>query len=269
MKSSIWVNFLQCLFLSLIFALGCGGGTEGTGGITIDGSVRDNRQQPIAGIAVTLLDSDVSAVTDSHGNFSFYSQTQPVYEFAFEYHGTSSVAALTDVPSTATQIAVVFHLDGDKPVTVGGLTVTHANPTPSPSHSDSNEDSVTPSPTVRPTEDGGTGEDGGQNGSGQDDGNDHSTTPSPTVSPNPSSTPEPSDTPEPPDKVATTGPIAEISSDRISVNGITFVVDHDTEFKDASNRELNASDFHPGDSVLVRGEYDGGKLLAKLVKKNS
>jgi hypothetical protein len=70
-------HFLTIIFLAFAFCwIGCGGGSSGTGTKVIGGSVRSEKDQPISGALVTILNNGDSAVTDSQGVFAIESKVE-------------------------------------------------------------------------------------------------------------------------------------------------------------------------------------------------
>lgn len=268
-----WFFSIVFGLLSLWVFVGCGGGTQGTGGITIDGTVQDSKGQTLSGIRVVLLNSNDSTVTDSQGGFSLYSETAAEYNISVESQGEQPTVTLSDVPPTATQIQIIIQISDNGSPTVGSLEVvaehhSHGSsssptptpsvgvsPTPTPNSTDQNEsdDSSNPTPTPSPGN-------GGDDGTGQvDDGN---TNPSPTPTKTATATP----TPELSEKVRTQGALSQFTSSLLVVNGIQFTINRDTEFKNSQGKEIAASSIHIGDPVSVTGEYDRGVLYATLVR---
>lgn len=78
MKTVVRICAINLLLLPLIFAVGCGGGTSGTGLSNYEGSLKDVSGNPIADAKVTLLESGDTTVTDTNG--AFLLQTEPLAE---------------------------------------------------------------------------------------------------------------------------------------------------------------------------------------------
>lgn len=62
------------------------------------------------------------------------------------------------------------------------------------------------------------------------------------------------------------GPIEEISSDSITVEGITFGITDGTKFKDKGNKQADPSMFVAGLNVLIRGLWNGTEWIALEIK---
>ncbi len=64
-------KFLMQVLVVILLALlsGCGGGSAGTGGRTLTGTVETAQAQPLPGVTVTLAETGDSAVTDANGSF--------------------------------------------------------------------------------------------------------------------------------------------------------------------------------------------------------
>ena len=279
-----WLKFLFVLLLPAFSA--CGGGTEGTGGVTLTAKVENTQAQPLGGVLVSIAGSPEVYVTDSSGSFSAYLPPQPTYDFTFEHEAELSTAAIGDVPSDAATVSASFVLGDDNSVTVNDVEIaTHDNSsTESDDNDSSNNSDGTSSGSGDNSDDGSTDAGAGGNGGGgvgtptppvtPPGGGTPTPTPTPNPGPAPIPTPTPTPTPTPPggggdDKlVVESGLISSLSSSSIKVNGTKFTIDHDTEYRDAQGHESSISNFSVGDDVTVRGQVDNGILLAHRVIKN-
>jgi hypothetical protein len=85
-KPSLPLILLSLLVLLMAnFSTGCGGGSEGTGGITIDGNLKSLDGTPLSDVLVTIEETGDSDITDENGLFriQIFERGYESYRFRF------------------------------------------------------------------------------------------------------------------------------------------------------------------------------------------
>jgi len=107
-------KFLLPVFCSLII-FGCGGGSAGTGTVSLSGKLLNPQDEPVSGAIVTIVETGETAVTDANGNFSIETNTAG-QEVALQVE-SEEVTATVSV-STATQedskVGVQLEVDNER-----------------------------------------------------------------------------------------------------------------------------------------------------------
>jgi len=268
------LNLKTLLTLLLILILGaCGGGTEGTGGVTISGKLQTANSQPVAGVSVTVEETGDSAVTDQNGDFVIQTDRISNATLAFEDDKLAARATVNNIPNSATRVDVTCVLDRER----NNVTVkesessddsgSHGNGNGSGSGNsnggsgssnndgrDSNDDS-----SDHPDNNGGGGSD---SNSTDDAGNDSS-----------GSGQEDNGKPGSEDggqqeviKRDVRGSISAISGTSITVAGVTFVISQDTEIRGSNGKPASIADFKLGDPVRVKGEGPADAIVAEKIE---
>lgn len=99
--------------LSLGFLAGCGGSTQGTGGITVEGRLIEVSGAPIGGAIVTVVATGDATATAEDGGFSVAAPENEAVELLFESGETSATASIP-VTSGTTRVAGTFKLDRER-----------------------------------------------------------------------------------------------------------------------------------------------------------
>ncbi|MFN8390150.1 MAG: hypothetical protein U0136_07675 [Bdellovibrionota bacterium] len=126
-------------FLFLAFFAACtwacsqGGGTIGTGGKSINGTLRTTDGSPLGDVQVTLVETGDTSVTDASGMFQLNTAAQfDSASFSFQGSGVSSTVQVTEIPDTD-EVEIEFEVD-DSGGNVRPVKVTKHN------HSESGDD---------------------------------------------------------------------------------------------------------------------------------
>ena len=270
--SKIYTLFLA-LFVAL--AIGCGGGTRGSGGQLFDGFVGDVNGKALIQVNVTVTETGDSAITDENGRFTIKTEDlSGEIEFLLESNSFSGTVVSQSVPSDASKIAVTFVVgDGSRPEIKTEIEVKERRPTPSPTprRTPTPQESASPNPTLD-DHGGNSGSDGSDDDSGSDDSGNHSGSggsdssgsggsPSATASPSPS----PGSGEE--DNVDAEGALTLVSANLITVQAKSFVPAESTEYRNEDGDRVTLSDFAIGDTVRARGRFTNGVVVLQKLEK--
>ncbi|MFM1848378.1 MAG: hypothetical protein RL417_1852, partial [Pseudomonadota bacterium] len=94
------------------FVGGCGGSTQGTGGITVEGRLLEIGGAPVSGALVTVVTTGDSALTDQNGGFVLQSDL-PDINLLFE-SGETSASTVVSVTPTTRKVVATFRLDRER-----------------------------------------------------------------------------------------------------------------------------------------------------------
>jgi hypothetical protein len=111
-----------CLMTLSVFSACSGGGSAGTGTITIEGRLRTNLDQPLVGATVAIVGESVTAVSDQSGAFSlsadgFQDQVTDITLSIISQNETST-AILPNVSTDVATISVTITVDRGSNVVV-------------------------------------------------------------------------------------------------------------------------------------------------------
>ncbi len=259
----------------LIAPLGCsGGGSSGTGGLRIDGTVLSRQgAAPLSGLTVTVSQTGDSAVTDMSGTFSIAtSQVVGDAELLIESSTLSSRAQVSGIPSDASVVTVRISVDestedaevedvqverrhhgGDGNGGSGGSGGSGASGgSGGDDHgSGGNDDSGDDHGGA------GTGGNGGHGGHGNDDGGGASGGSGATGGSGGSGGSGGGE-----QEIEVTGAITALSATSVTVQGNVFTVDSETDFGHRSS----LSQFSVGEIVDAKGRRVNGVLFADRVR---
>ncbi len=141
--------------LGIIVASGCGqgGGTEGTWGRSFSGLITDSNGQPQANVAVELLETGVTAVTDARGQFMLERVQIPLVPVTFQISGAQVQTAVVLTDELPQQEAVVdfsIKVNSSTSAEIQNVVVMVATPTPRPTPTRTPLP-ATPTPGSQPT----------------------------------------------------------------------------------------------------------------------
>jgi hypothetical protein len=106
------VSLCRCIVLFLFFCLSsCGGGTSGTGGVTIDGKVLKPDGSAASEVGVIILESGDSTQTDGNGSFLFENQKRENLTLQFESGDSTAQTRVEGIPTDAKRIGVSCTFD--------------------------------------------------------------------------------------------------------------------------------------------------------------
>ena len=112
---------LVSTFLLIILCLGiggCGGGSAGTGGPMIEGTLVGKDGAPVAEVVVTLLENGEQAVTDSDGAFSLAAPGDTAeLSFLFTGENVMTTTVVEGISPVAETVEIEFVLDDEGAVT--------------------------------------------------------------------------------------------------------------------------------------------------------
>ena len=262
------------ILLILLVAIGCGGGSKGTGGQGFDGTVVSRQSQPLSGVAVTLLESGDSDVTDSDGRFDIYTEPLSGAVNVDVDTGTFRGQVLIGEVSTRTKnLTVRIQIDETLKTATSEEVAreeeghddpdSHTTPTPRPTRTprptaSPNGNTATPSPTpaapATPT-------------------STPTSTPStetPTVSPTPGDHDGHDDEHESPtpegEDVEAEGRIQSLSSNSIEVENTEFTVDSETRITRGDHESIDFSSLELNQRAHVKGKRRSGVNYATSIK---
>lgn len=124
--------------IGLVWTLGCasGGGTDGTWGRSISGQILDPTGEPEAGVEVTLLESDVSTISDQDGYFALERVELPASTLTLQVARdgkTSQISINESLPTAEALVSVVISVDQEGNGTLQSVEVSSpASPTATP-----------------------------------------------------------------------------------------------------------------------------------------
>lgn len=112
MKKVIAVALYYLLALSIIFIVGCGGGSSGTGGdgaVGVRGSIRTTDDKPVPNAKLTILGTQDVATTDSEGKFEIKSTSLDnslAIQLIVQIESLTSTINLGAIPGDKNTVAV-------------------------------------------------------------------------------------------------------------------------------------------------------------------
>ena len=285
------------LAIALLVLNSCGGGSRGTGDLTLSGSALSTTGQPIANATVTVAATGDSTRTDAQGNFSL--QTAPFagnVELILEINGSEVVSRGGEITEDVEEVVVNVRVElrREKPEAKQEIEIRKRRnkpeqedrdegskgsgevptPTPSPRAGDKSENSG--KNNNRDQNNGGSSEDsdnhsGGQgsddskgDNNGDDSSNDNhgsGSDSSDNNKPSPTETPRPSDS-DSEQKLSLRGKIDGLGADYLSLRSYTIFVDQHTEF----DKRRSLAEFQVGEEVDVKAELKGQRWIALEVK---
>lgn len=300
-KKIIRYSYALIFILGTAFLPGCGGGTRGTGDLTIEGKILKSTGAPVNGVSVTFTKTGDVANTDNNGNFllrtkSVDGQTEFLIESDNIQLFSQGVMISRDVENIVVTITI-SNFDSAEPTASQDVsikrrrndnnTIGNQQDEDNKGKDDESDDDKSAQGT---NNEGGTPDSGGPGkGVNSDADNDHDSrsndgdTSSSDSDQNSSSntnsdndnqhlsdddrhdenTPSPTNTPGEDIKVERKGIVTSISSNEITVGGTTFTVNDATEFKDFSS----LSQIKTGDNVEIKGYKHATAIFAEEIKK--
>ena len=291
-------NYTLPLLLSIVILvtmfLGCGGGTSGTGGMTVEGSVQSFQGKSLAGVSVIVLESGDSSVTDTNGLFSIPTTRRDTLTLSIESSRAIASTQVTEIPEDAVTVRVRLTLQSDErgvarreveierrapKATATPRSEATARPTATPRVVGTSSSLPQPAPTQESNDSDGSGDDdsdkrtpnptstsrSGDDSDDDDHGSGSNKTPTPQVTTSPRATEGSDDNSDLEDNAR--GAISQVSSTSITVNGLQFTINSRTELKDEDGRRTSISSFSVGEQVKVQGKYSGTTLVAVKIEK--
>lgn len=248
--------------------LGCGGGSRGTGTLSIEGRVLSSRGEPISEATVINNETGESAVTSSMGEFLLelerlsgtVSFTVETPSFTVTSSGGSEITKDTEV----IEVAITVDTSAQRPKASQTVKIKKEKSGSSSSASSSSSSKASSSSSSSSSNSskssGGSSSsssDDSGNGDSDDDSGDDSSSSSSQGSSSSSSQGEDDN-----QEVKVEGAIQGLTTSSLTVRETTFTVDSQTRFE--GKRSL--SEFSVGDEVEVRGRFRSGVLVADRIK---
>lgn len=273
------------LFFAAILG-GCGGSTQGTGGVTVEGRLLEVSGAPVNGAVVTVLTSGDSTLTDVNGAFVLGASGEQI-ELLFESGTTSAAASLAITPATRTVVAT-FTLDRERgEVEVDEFELREGDdddgrddngdddPIDDDDSSDDNggdddgsddddssnddgDDDGSGSEDDGADDDQGDDDSSDDDGAGDDNGGGSNSGGSGGGNSGGSGNSE---------RREVRGALQSIGSNQVVVNGTQFVVTGATEYRDENGAVVTASYFTVGMEVKARGFESGGQLVLERLER--
>ena len=265
------VNLIKIFSLSAVLALllslcGCGGGTEGTGGVTIQGRVLDISNLPLAGVEVKAADTNDIDVTDSAGTFAVVANTNITSAtLAFKKAAAQASFTIDSIPADTESIEANFTVDfGSGSASAGNVQFKKRKPTNEDNSSGGNGPAATPTPDdhgSNSNDDKGEDNDGSSGGSGSSGGGDGGSNSgssggsgSNSGSGGGSSGGSGSGSNNNQEREVT-GLITEVSNSAIVVDAVTFVPTNNTEYKDIEGKRTTIEGIFVGQTAKAKGKF--------------
>lgn len=253
------------VLFSLVAILGsCGGSTQGTGGITVEGRLLEVNRSPVSGASVTLLSSGESTTTDLSGAFVLISPSAEI-PLLFESGETRAETTVSVSPQTSRLIAT-FKLDRER----GRVEAEDVETEEDDNGRDDDDDPV--------EDDSGDDDDGefdddskddssDDDGADSDDGYDDDDEGGDDID-------EPDNDGDGDDESGSgssgsggngrrevRGMLNGINEREVTVNGVRFSVASSTEYRDEEGNSVSAQYFTVGMEVKARGALENGVLV--------
>lgn len=115
LRLSVFPSFVVVLLLA---AVGCGGGTDGSGIKTYEGHISENNGQSLADVLVTIESTGDSGVSDKDGNFQFRSDAEgPEVPFVLQSSRFTSRFLVRDIPAESSRVRLELIVDPQTSVT--------------------------------------------------------------------------------------------------------------------------------------------------------
>lgn len=235
-KSLIYLILIP--LLSLVSA--CGGGTEGTGGVQIEGKILSEDNVPLSNINVSVTETGDSDLTDADGNFLIDTQLRSSIELEFRGDGIDAKSKIDNIPSSAKKVSATFRANKKK-------NTVDPEDVKSEDSSSSGDD--------RGGSNSGSSNDSSDDDKGDDNSSSRGDTPSDDKNPN---KPDSSDDNSNVRKVEEKGPITAISDPIVTVNSTSFTVTSQSKLKDKDGKRTTLSTFKIGDLVRAKGKQSSG-----------
>lgn len=96
------------LTLGILVTASCGGGTSGSGGITVGGRLLTDGNTPLGGVTVTDPASGDADITDEGGEFGLTAAAQAELALLFEGQGLSASTTISNLPPDTSSVSAVF-----------------------------------------------------------------------------------------------------------------------------------------------------------------
>lgn len=281
-RPQIQAILFLCIILLLGFLGGCGGGTQGTGGIAIEGRILKADGTGLPDTTVTVAQTGDSTTTDPNGSFSLTTSVVGDTSLLLENSTLSTEVAIGALSTNTASVRVTISVnEDDNSGSVNEIEIeerdddseNNSSGSNSGSNDDDDDDDDDSSSSESNDDDDDESEDnddGSENeeedDEGEDDDNDVNESSNSGNSGsnngesgngNQASSCEDEDL---------TGPITEVSTSSITVGGITFIINTETRIEDANEDPISVGALSAGMLVRVQGECENESLIAERIR---
>ncbi len=300
MNASKLILSLLSLVALCCFLTSCGGNTQGTGGISIEGRILTTGGTARANVGVTVLETGDSTTTDATGAFALTTNLLAEATLLLEDETIQTQVVLTDIPSSTSTVRVSIEVEEESNSgNISEVEIIENNSSSSSDNSDSTDDSSSGSSGPSGDDDdidesdddsdsSGSGNDSDDDGDSDDDSDDSdvfdddsdddfddnsgqgsSDDDSDDDSDDNSSDDDDSDqngNEQSCHEEDSEGVITQLTSQSVTVKNITYQITSETEIEDEEGDDITLSDLAVGDFVDVRGECQNGTLIAERIR---
>jgi len=255
-----------CVLLLAAILGGCGGSTQGTGGVTVEGRLLEISGAPVNGALVTVVTSGDSATTDANGAFVVGAEGEQI-ELLFESGNTSAATAVQVTPNTR-KVVATFKLDRARGrVETEDLEIEEDDDgrDDDPIEDDSDDDNGGDDDSADDGDDSSDDDDGGDSdGENEDDSPDEDREDGEDSDGDGSGSGSSGGGEDIRREVR--GTLEVISSVEVVVDGIRFAVLSTTEYRDENGVAVSAGYFSIGLEVKARGVERSGLLILERLE---
>lgn len=285
-RPQIQAILFLCIILLLGFLGGCGGGTQGTGGIAIEGRLLKTDGTGLPDTTVTVAQTGDSTTTDLNGSFSLTTTVVGDTSLLLENSTLSTEVAIGALSTNAASVRVTISVnEDDNSGAVDEIEIEERDDdredgnggsnSGSNDDDDDDDDSSSSESNDHDDDESEDNDDGSENEQEDDDGEDdyndgnESSNSGNSGSNNGESENNESGNGNPIsscDDEDPTGPISEVSTSSITVGGITFIINTETRIEDANEDPISVGALNTGLLVRVQGECENESLIAERIR---
>ena len=289
-RYTILIQKLLWLSIALLLGVlgGCGGGTQGTGGIAIEGRILKTDGTGLADTTVTVAQTGDSTTTDQNGSFALRASVVGDASLLLENTTLSTEVAIGAVTTNTTTVRLTISVNEDDNSSSideiefeerdddddGNSGSNNGSSDDDDDDSSSNEneeddddeDDESENESESEEEDESENDDSeneieedesesshsGSSGSGNGESENNE-----SGSGSSNSTCEDEDL---------TGPITQVSAASITVGGVTFIINSETRIEDVNEDPISVEALAPGVLVRVQGECEDEDLIAERIR---
>jgi hypothetical protein len=266
---------------------GCGGGTQGTGGIAIEGRILKTDGTGLSDTTVTVAQTGDSTTTDQNGSFSLRTSVVGDASLLLESTTFSTEVAIGTVSTNTATVRLTISVneddnsssideiefeerddddDGNSGSNNGSSDDDDDDSSSSENGEDDDEDDESENESESEDDDESENDDSeneieddesesshsGSSGSGNGESENNE-----SGSGSSNSTCQDEDL---------TGPITQVSATSITVGGVTFIITSETRIEDASGDPISVEALSSGVLVRVQGQCEGEDLIAERIR---
>jgi len=283
---------MSCVLLTLFAVIGCGGGTQGTGGIAIEGRILKTDGTALANTKVTVAQTGDSTTTDANGDFSLTAKVTGTTSLLVESDTVSTEVAIGDISAQASTVRVTISVDeNENSGTVEEIEIEerddNSNSNENAGSNSGIEDDDTSQEFSTEEDDTSLDEDenddssqeelnsGSSNSNNSDSDSQESSNSGSSNSGSSNSGSSNSgsgnggsgnsevETCEDQDIIGT---ISDLNTDSITVSGITFLINTETRVEDINENPISLQSLTTGMSVRVKGDCINDILVAERIR---